>query len=148
MRRTTRSQTATQRQPAQPTAMQPAISEDQRAHALNNVLEVESHHQKEEVPAEVAAPIQIAANSNLQEAEEEKKERRSQLSHSSKAISKGNNCTRCNKYFSRKDNLQRHMRKVNCNSSKGSQRGGGGAASEAISIKDDTFSAVRSEIFF
>ena len=142
MRRTTRSQTAAQRQPEQPAAMQPAISEDQRAHALNNVLEVENVAQKEEVPAEVAAPIQIAAISNLQEAEEEKKERRSQLSQSSKAISKGNNCTRYNKYFSRKDNLQRHMRKVNCNASKGSQREGG-AASEAISINDNTFSAVN-----
>ena len=48
MRRRTRSQTATQRQPAQPTAMQPAISEDQRAHALNNVLDVENVAQKEE----------------------------------------------------------------------------------------------------
>ena len=79
MRRTTRSQTATQRQPA--------ISEDQRAHALNNVLDVENVAQKEEVPAEVAFPIQIAAISNLEEAEEEKKERRSQLSQSSRAIS-------------------------------------------------------------
>ena len=142
MRRTTRSQTATQRQPAQPTAMQPAISEDQRAHALNNVLDVENVAQKEEVPAEVAAPIQIAAISNLQEAEEEKKERRSQLSQASRAISKVTDCPRCGKHFSRKDNCKRHMQKVNCHSTKGSQRGGGGAASEAISIKDDTLSAV------
>ena len=71
-----------------------------------------------------------------------KEERRSQLSQASKAISKGNNCPRCDKHFSRKDNLQRHMRKVNCNASKGSQRGGG-AASEAISINDNTFSAVN-----
>ena len=143
MRRTTRSQTATQRQPAQPTAMQPAISEDQRAHALNNVIDVENVAQKEEVPEEVAAPIQIAANSNLQEAEEEKKERRSQLSQSSKAISKGNNCTRCNKYFSRKDNLKRHMQKVQCDKSYVSKRGGEVAASEAFSINSQTLSAVR-----
>jgi hypothetical protein len=71
-----------------------------------------------------------------------KEERRSQLSQASKAISKGNNCPRCDKHFSRKDNLQRHMQKVNCNASKGSQRGGGGAVSEGISIKDDTLSAV------
>ena len=77
-----------------------------------------------------------------------KEERRSQLSQASKAISKGNNCPRCDKHFSRKDNLQRHMRKVNCNASKGSQRGGGGAASEAISINDNTFSAVSSQISF
>jgi hypothetical protein len=52
MRRTTRSQTAAQRQPVN---VQPAISEDQRAHAMNNVLEVESHHQKEEIKEEAPA---------------------------------------------------------------------------------------------
>ena len=145
MRRTTRSQTAAQRQPVN---VQPAISEDQRAHAMNNVLEVESHHQKEEIKEEAAASIKIASAISNNQDDTMKEERRSQLSQASKAISKGNNCPRCDKHFSRKDNLQRHMRKVNCDASKGSQRGGGGAASEAISIKDDTFSAVRSEIFF
>jgi len=72
MRRTTRSQTAAQRQPAQPIVVQPVISEEQRAHALNNVVEIGSNQSKEEVQ-EVAAPIQIAAISNLNEAEEEMK---------------------------------------------------------------------------
>ena len=57
MRRTTRSQTATQRHPAQPTVMQPAISEDQRAHAMNNVLEIESIHPKEEIKEEAAVSM-------------------------------------------------------------------------------------------
>ena len=145
MRRKTRSQTAAQRQPAQPIVVQPVISEEQRAHALNNVVEIRSNQSKEEVQEEVTAPIQIAAQ---QEPEEEKKERRSQLSQGSRAISKMTDCPRCGKHFSRKDNLQRHMRKVNCNSTKGSQRGGGGAVSEAISIKDDSISAVSSQYPF
>jgi hypothetical protein len=55
MRRTTRSQTAAQRQPAHPIVVQPVISEEQRAHALNNVVEIRSNQSKEEVQEEVAA---------------------------------------------------------------------------------------------
>ena len=57
MRRTTRSQTAAQSQQAQPTAMQLAITEEQRAHVLNNVIEVEGHLEKEEVREEGLASV-------------------------------------------------------------------------------------------
>jgi len=57
MRRTTRSQTVAQRQPAQPITQQPAISEEDRAHALNNVLEIESIHPKEEIKKEAAVSM-------------------------------------------------------------------------------------------
>jgi hypothetical protein len=37
---------------------QPAISEEDRAHAMNNVLEIESHNPKEEeVPEEAAVSM-------------------------------------------------------------------------------------------
>ena len=109
---------------------------------MNNVLEVESHHQMEEVKEEAPAYVKIAAAISNNQDDTMKEERRSQLSQASRAISKVTDCPRCGKHFSRKDNLQRHMRKVNCHSTKGSQRGGGGAVSEGISIKDDTLSAV------
>jgi hypothetical protein len=54
MRRTTRSQTAAQSQQVQPAAIQPSITEEDRAHALNNVLEIESIHPKEEIKKEAA----------------------------------------------------------------------------------------------
>ena len=57
MRRTTRSQTVAQRQPAQPITQQPAICEEDRAHALNNVLEIESIHPKEEIKKEAAVSM-------------------------------------------------------------------------------------------
>ena len=73
MRMTTRSQTASQRQPAQLMTQQPAITEEQRAHALNNIIEVESQLLKEEVREEVAAAsIEISAIPKSQEPEEEK----------------------------------------------------------------------------
>jgi hypothetical protein len=46
---------AAQRHPAQPITIQPVISEEDRAHALNNVMEVESVAQKEEEVHEEAA---------------------------------------------------------------------------------------------
>ena len=55
MRRTTRSQTVAQRQPAHPITQQPAISEEDRSHALNNVLDIESIHPKEEIKKEALA---------------------------------------------------------------------------------------------